>query len=95
MIKRFIDSAYFLPIAGLIVVGLLLGLFKTKSEAAATRKRIAVLEQSIAEGRAQEKALAAEVQFLESPARVEALARRELRMAPPAPARPIDGATQP
>ena len=73
---------YFVPVAGAIILILAVGVFKAKTDAAATRKRVAALEQSVAAERDQARGLAAEVQYLENPKRLEALARRNLAMAP-------------
>lgn len=77
-----IGGRYFVPIAGAIILLLAVGVFKAKTDAAATRKRVAEMEASVAAAREEARGLAAEVQFLESPRRIEALSRRELAMAP-------------
>lgn len=73
---------YFAPIAGAIILIMAVGVFKAKTDAAAARKRIAEMEISVAAKRNEARGLAAEVQYLESPKRIEALSRRELKMAP-------------
>lgn len=77
-----LGGRYFVPIAGAIILLLAVGVFKAKTDAAATRKRVAEMEVSVAAARDEARGLAAEVQFLESPKRIEALSRRELAMAP-------------
>ena len=73
---------YFVPVASVVILILAVGVFKAKTDAAATRKRVAVLEASVAVKRDEARGLAAEVQYLENPKRIEALARRDLGMAP-------------
>ena len=73
---------YFVPIASAMILIMAVGVFKAKTDAAATRKRVAALEQSVAAKRDEARGLAAEVQYLENPRRIEALARRDLGMAP-------------
>lgn len=72
----------FVPIAIAIIVLLAVGVFKAKTDAAATRKRVAEMEASVAASQQEARGLAAEVQYLENPKRIEALSRRELKMAP-------------
>ncbi len=73
---------FFVPIAGAIILVMAVGVFKAKTDAAATRKRVAEMEASVAAAREEARGLAAEVQFLESPKRIEALSRLELAKAP-------------
>ena len=73
---------YFVPVASVMILIMAVGVFKSKTDAAATRKRVAALEQSIDAKRDEARGLAAEVQYLENPRRIEALARRDLGMAP-------------
>lgn len=79
---RDFGGRWFAPVALAIIFVMAVGVFKAKTDAAATRKRIAELEAQVAAQRDVARGLAAEVQYLESPRRVEALARRELAMAP-------------
>lgn len=81
---RDFGGRWFTPVALAIILVLAVGVFKAKTDAAATRKRIAELEAQVAAQRDVARGLAAEVQYLENPQRVEALARRELKMAPAA-----------
>jgi cell division protein FtsL len=73
---------FFVPVASLLILAMAVGVFKAKTDAAATRKRISDLERAIAAQRDEARELAAEVQYLENPRRIDALARRELGMAP-------------
>lgn len=75
---------WFVPVAVAVIAIMAVGVFKAKSDAAATRRRVAALELKVAAARDESRGLAAEVQFLENPRRIEALARRELGMAPAA-----------
>jgi cell division protein FtsL len=79
---RDLVGKWFAPIATALILVLAVGVLKAKTEAAAARKRIAELEAQVAAQRDEAKGLAAEVQYLENPRRIEALARRELKMAP-------------
>lgn len=79
---RDFGGRWFTPVALVIILVLAVGVFKAKTDAAAARKRISDLEATVAAQRDEARGLAAEVQYLESPRRVEALARRELAMAP-------------
>lgn len=73
---------WFTPLAIALIAVLAVGVFKAKSDAAGARKRVATLEKQVSEARDEARGLAAEVQYLENPRRIEALARRELGMAP-------------
>jgi cell division protein FtsL len=73
---------YFVPIAGAMILVLAVGVFKAKTDAAAARKRVTELTASVSAARQEARELAAEVQLLETPKRIEALSRRELAMAP-------------
>jgi cell division protein FtsL len=73
---------WFTPLAAVLILALAVGVFKTKTDAAAARRRIAELEEKVAAQRDEAKGLGAEVQYLESPGRLEKLARKELKMAP-------------
>lgn len=85
---RMLHSRAFTPIAILVAMVLMVGLYKTKTEAHAARQRIESTKQSIEADRAELKALKAETQYLESPARVETLSRHVLNMTPEAPPNP-------
>ncbi|MDX2234566.1 MAG: septum formation initiator family protein [Hyphomonadaceae bacterium] len=79
---RDVGGRWFTPAALAIILVLAVGVFKAKTDAAAARKRIADLESQVASQREEVRSLAAEVQYLESPRRLESLSRRELGMAP-------------
>lgn len=78
----FKPSRYFVPVASVLILVMAVGVFKAKTDAAATRRRVAELEQQVAAARDEARGLAAEVQYLENPRRIDSLARRELGMAP-------------
>lgn len=78
----FKPSRYFVPVASVLILVMAVGVFKAKTDAAATRRRVAQLEQQVAAQRDEARGLAAEVQYLENPRRIDSLARRELGMAP-------------
>ena len=82
MTFTFKPGRFFVPVAVVLILVMAVGVLKAKNDAAATRRRIAELEQQVAAQRDEARGLAAEVQYLESPKRIEALARRELGMAP-------------
>lgn len=65
-----------------LALALAIGLYRAKTEADAARARVAELERQVATARDEVKALAAEVAVLESPARIEELAKRKLGIAP-------------
>lgn len=68
-----------LQIAALVVIVVLaIGLYKAKTDAAATQARVRALETQISETESSMRALRAEIATLESPARIEALAERHL-----------------
>ena len=78
------------PIIALVVILLLAGgLYKAKTDAAAARARIEALREDVAGARQDVRALRAEVAHLESPARVEALAKAQLGLTPGAPVQPL------
>jgi cell division protein FtsL len=79
---RDFGGRWFTPVALGVILLLAVGVFKAKADAAAARKRVAELEAQVASQRDEARGLAAEVQFLENPKRIEGLARRELGMAP-------------
>jgi cell division protein FtsL len=78
----FKPSRFFVPVASVLILVMAVGVFKAKTDAAATRRRVAELEQQVAAQRDEARGLAAEVQYLENPRRIDSLARRELGMAP-------------
>jgi cell division protein FtsL len=69
-------------VAIVVALALAIGLYRAKTEADAARARVAELERQVGAARDEVKALAAEVAVLESPARIEELARRKLGVAP-------------
>lgn len=77
--KRF----WFNGLAALTALLLAVALYRAKSEADAVRARVVMLEAQIAHTRAEAKVLAAEAAMLDSPARIERLAKRHLNMVPP------------
>lgn len=82
MTFAFKPGKWFVPVAIVLIFVMAVGVLKAKTDAAATRRRVAQLELEIATQRDEARGLAAEVQYLESPRRIESLARRELGMAP-------------
>lgn len=79
---HFKPGRFFVPVAAVLILVMAVGVLKAKTDAAATRRNIAELEREVAVKRDEARGLAAEVQYLENPKRIEALARRELGMAP-------------
>ena len=78
--------------AALIIVALVVGLYKAKTDAAKARAHVRQLEQRIEDAQADMRALRAEIAAQESPARVEALARDQFGERPrmdPLPAQQI------
>lgn len=75
--------------AAVLIVVLFVGLYRAKTDASAARQRVQAIETEIGETQADIRALRAEVAHLESPARVEELARRELKMEPAGGARAL------
>lgn len=67
-------------LAGVLVIVLVIGLYKAKSDAAQAQQHVRDLQTEVEDGEADLRALRAEIAHLESPARVEALAERELGM---------------
>jgi cell division protein FtsL len=65
-------------VAALIIVALVIGLYKAKTDAAHTETRVRELQREIAQSEADLRALRAEIAQLESPARIEALAEERL-----------------
>jgi cell division protein FtsL len=75
-------------IAALVVIAVLaVALYSSKTDAMRSRAHVNAMKAEIAETRADIRALEAEVAMLESPARVEALAREYLTLEPGAAAR--------
>jgi len=87
-----------LNIAGIaLIVVLVVGLYKTKSDAARAEARVAAMERDVAEREAGVRALRAEAASLESPERIEHLAAEKLGLHPasetaPLPESALDGA---
>jgi cell division protein FtsL len=65
-------------VAALIIVALVIGLYKAKSDAAHTQAHVRQLQHQIEESEADLRALRAEIAAQESPARIEALAEDHL-----------------
>jgi cell division protein FtsL len=65
-------------VAALIIVALVIGLYKAKTDAARTEAHVRQLQHQIDESEADLRALRAEIAQLESPARIEALAEDHL-----------------
>jgi cell division protein FtsL len=63
-------------VAAILVVVLVVGLYKAKTDAAKAQARVHQLQQEIATAASNNRALRAEIAHLESPARVERLAQR-------------------
>jgi cell division protein FtsL len=68
----------FYAVAALIIVALVIGLYKAKTDAARTETHVRQLQQDIEESEADLRALRAEIASQESPARIEALAEDHL-----------------
>ena len=68
--------------AGIIVVVLVIGLYKAKSDASKAEGHVRQLHREIADTEAANRALNAEIAHLESPARVERLAQEHLDVTP-------------
>ncbi len=64
--------------AALLVVVLVIGLYKAKTDAAKTETHVRELQTQIADSQADMRALRAEIATLESPGRVEIMAERHL-----------------
>lgn len=75
-------------VAIVVALALAIGLYRAKTEADSARARVAELERQVDAARDEVKALAAEVAVLESPARIEELAKRRLNLAPGAAGQP-------
>ena len=65
-------------VAALIIVALVVGLYKAKTDAARTEAHVRQLQHQVEESEADLRALRAEIAALESPARIEALAEDHL-----------------
>jgi len=65
-------------VAALIIVALVIGLYKAKTDAARTEAHVRQLQRQIEESEADMRALRAEIAAQESPARIEALAENHL-----------------
>jgi cell division protein FtsL len=65
-------------VAALIIVALVIGLYKAKTDAARTEAHVRQLQQQVEEGEADMRALRAEIASQESPARIETLAESHL-----------------
>lgn len=68
--------------AAVLVVALAVGLYRAKTDAARTEANVRALRLEIETGEAEMRALRAEIAHLESPGRVERMAREHLGMAP-------------
>ena len=68
--------------AAIIVVVLVVGLYKAKSDASKAQAHVRQLHRQIADTEAANRALSAEIAHLESPERVEQLAQEHLELAP-------------
>ena len=75
-------------VAAVVVLALVVGLYRAKTDASAARAHVRDLTADIAETKADIRELRAEIATLETPARVEALAKQELRLAPASEAPP-------
>jgi cell division protein FtsL len=69
-----------------LILTLLVGLYRAKTDASAAQARLRALEAEITETQVNIQGLKAEIAALETPARIEALARRELKLTPGAAA---------
>lgn len=68
--------------AAILVVVLVVGLYKAKSDASKAEAHVRQLHNEIADTEAANRALNAEIAHLESPERVEQLAQEHLALAP-------------
>jgi hypothetical protein len=69
-------------VAAILVIVLVVGLYKAKSDASRAEQRVRQLQHDIAETEASGRALRAEIAHLESPANVEQLAEQHLDASP-------------
>lgn len=65
-------------VAALIIVALVIGLYKAKTDAARTEAHVRQLQHQVEESEADMRALRAEIATQESPGRIEALAENHL-----------------
>jgi len=65
-------------LAGALIIVLAIGLYKAKSDAAKAQEHVRDLQTQVEDAEADLRALRAEIAHLETPARVAALAEREL-----------------
>jgi cell division protein FtsL len=72
-----------------LVVALVVGLYKAKTDAARTQSHVRELEREVGDEDARVRALRAEVARLESPENVERLARERLGLEPGAEGRAL------
>jgi cell division protein FtsL len=77
MDKTFLRRAFY-ALAAVIIVALVVGLYKAKSDAARTQAHVRQLRHDIEESEADLRALRAEIAAQESPARIEAMAEDHL-----------------
>lgn len=68
--------------AGILVVVLVVGLYKAKSDASKAEAHVRQLHREISETEASNRALNAEIAHLESPAHVQELAQQHLDVTP-------------
>jgi cell division protein FtsL len=78
---------WFPPAALAVIAVLTFALYVSKTQAGETRRRVEALREQVENTRADVSALEAEVARLESPARIERLAREQLDLEPGAAAR--------
>ncbi len=65
-----------------LILALVVGLYRAKTDASAARTRVNDLRAEITDTRADIRELRAEIATLETPARVETLAKQKLQMSP-------------
>lgn len=68
----------FYAVAALIIVALVIGLYKAKTDAARTEAHVREMQRQVEQSEADLRQLRAEIAELESPARIEALAEDRL-----------------
>lgn len=69
-------------LAAVLIVVLVIGLYKAKTDASKTRAHVRELQTQVENSEADLRELRAEIAHLESPARVEELAKEHLHMTP-------------
>jgi cell division protein FtsL len=69
-------------LAAVLIVVLVIGLYKAKTDASKTRAHVRELQTQVESSEADLRELRAEIAHLESPARVEELAKQHLHMTP-------------